>query len=228
MLLYQKVIGIKMKKIAPSILSADFSNLAQQLRYVEIGGADIIHCDVMDGKFVPNITFGPVVVKAVRKVTKLPIDVHLMIKDPDNFIEDFVKAGANYISVHQEEVVHLNRTIAKIKDLGAKAGVVLNPSTPVSTLTEILQFVDFVLIMSVNPGFGGQKFIESTLNKVSQLAKMREEMNLNFEIELDGGVTSKNIGKIAAAGCDIFVAGSSIFGQDNISAAATELKNLIS
>jgi len=217
-----------MKKIAPSILSADFSNLAQQIRYVEIGGADIIHCDVMDGKFVPNITFGPVVVKAVRKVTKLPIDVHLMIKDPDNFIEDFVKAGANYISVHQEEVVHLNRTIAKIKDLGAKAGVVLNPSTPVSTLTEILEFVDFVLIMSVNPGFGGQNFIESTLNKVSQLAKMREELNLNFEIELDGGVTSKNIGKIAAAGCDIFVAGSSIFGQDNISAAATELKNLIS
>lgn len=217
-----------MKKIAPSILSADFSNLAQQIRYVEIGGADIIHCDVMDGKFVPNITFGPVVVKAVRKATKLPIDVHLMIKDPDNFIEDFVKAGANYISVHQEEVVHLNRTIAKIKDLGAKAGVVLNPSTPVSTLTEILEFVDFVLIMSVNPGFGGQNFIESTLNKVSLLAKMREEMNLNFEIELDGGVTSKNIGKIAAAGCDIFVAGSSIFGQDNISAAATELKNLIS
>jgi len=217
-----------MKKIAPSILSADFSNLAQQIRYVEIGGADIIHCDVMDGKFVPNITFGPVVVKAVRKVTKLPIDVHLMIKDPDNFIEDFVKAGANYISVHQEEVVHLNRTITKIKDLGVKAGVVLNPSTPVSTLTEILEYIDFVLIMSVNPGFGGQKFIESTLNKVSQLAKMREEMNLNFEIELDGGVTSKNIGKIAAAGCDIFVAGSSIFGQDNISAAATELKNLIS
>ncbi|MBU0474434.1 MAG: ribulose-phosphate 3-epimerase [Bacteroidetes bacterium] len=217
-----------MRKIAPSILAADFSNLSQQIRYVEIGGADIIHCDIMDGKFVPNITFGPVVVKAVRKATKLPIDVHLMIKDPDNFIEDFVNAGANYISVHQEEVVHLNRTIVKIKDLGAKAGVVLNPSTPVSTLTEVLEFVDFVLIMSVNPGFGGQKFIESTLNKVSQLAKMREEMNLSFEIELDGGVTSKNIQKIAAAGCDIFVAGSSIFGQDNISAATTELKNLVS
>jgi len=222
------VIGEKVRKIAPSILAADFSNLSQQIRYVEIGGADIIHCDTMDGKFVPNITFGPVVVKAVRKATKLPIDVHLMIKDPDNFIEDFVNAGANYISVHQEEVVHLNRTIVKIKDLGAKAGVVLNPSTPVSTLTEVLEFVDFVLIMSVNPGFGGQKFIESTLNKVSQLAKMREEMNLSFEIELDGGVTSKNIQKIAAAGCDIFVAGSSIFGQDNISAATTELKNLVS
>jgi len=217
-----------MKKIAPSILSADFSNLAQQIRYVEIAGADIIHCDIMDGKFVPNITFGTVVVKAVRKITKLPIDVHLMIKDPDNFIEDFINAGANYISVHQEEVVHLNRTIAKIKELGAKAGVVLNPSTPINTLSEILEFVDFVLIMSVNPGFGGQKFIESTLNKISELAKIREEKNFNFEIEIDGGISAQNIKKVANAGCDIFVAGSSIFGQDNISAAATELKNLIS
>jgi ribulose-phosphate 3-epimerase len=216
-----------MNKLAPSILAADFSNLSQQIRYVEIGGADIIHCDIMDGKFVPNITFGPIVVKSVRSITKLPIDVHLMIKDPDNFIEDFIKAGADYISVHQEEVVHLHRTITMIKELGAKAGVVLNPSTPISTLDDILEFVDYVLIMSVNPGFGGQKFIESTLNKISNLAKIREERNLKFEIEIDGGVSSENIEKISNAGCDIFIAGSSIFGQNNISAATTELKNLI-
>jgi len=216
-----------MGKIAPSILSADFSNLTQQIRFVEMGGADVIHCDIMDGKFVPNITFGPVVVSAVRKTTKLPIDVHLMIENPDNFIDDFVKAGADYISVHQEEVIHLHRTVSRIKELGAKAGVVINPATPVNTLVDILEYVDFVLIMSVNPGFGGQNFIESSLNKISQLSKMREQNNLKFEIEIDGGVTSKNIEKISNAGCDIFVAGSSIFGQDNISAATTELKNLV-
>ena len=216
-----------MKKIAPSILSADFSNLAEQIRFAEIGGADVIHCDIMDGKFVPNITFGSVVVSSVRKVTKLPIDVHLMIEAPDNFIEDFIKAGADYISVHQEEVVHLHRTISKIKELGAKAGVVINPATPVNTLVDILEFVDFVLVMSVNPGFGGQKFIESSLKKIKDLSKIRTENNLNFEIEIDGGVTSKNIEKISEAGCDIFVAGSSVFGQDNISAATTELKNLV-
>lgn len=217
-----------MKKLAPSILSADFSNLSQQLRYIEIGGADIVHCDIMDGKFVPNITFGPVVVKAVSKTTKLPIDVHLMIENPDSFIEDFVKAGASYISVHQEEVVHLHRTITKIKELGAKAGVVINPATPVSTLSDILEFVDFVLVMSVNPGFGGQKFISSTFNKIKQLAKIRKEKELSFEIEIDGGVTSENIEEISNAGCDMFVAGSSVFSKDNISAATTELKNLIS
>jgi ribulose-phosphate 3-epimerase len=228
MLLFQKVKGKIMKKIAPSILSADFANLSQQIRYVELGGADIIHCDIMDGKFVPNITFGPIVVKAVRSVTKLPIDVHLMIKDPDDFIEAFIKAGADYISVHQEEVVHLNRTIATIKELGAKAGVVINPATPVATLKDILEFVDFVLVMSVNPGFGGQKFIPSTLNKIKTLAEIRKKENLNFEIEIDGGVSSVNIQDISDAGCDIFVAGSSVFGQDNITAAAMELKNLIS
>jgi len=217
-----------MRKLAPSILSADFANLSQQLRYVEIGGADIIHFDVMDGKFVPNITFGPVVVKAVRKTTKLPIDVHLMIKDPDNFIEEFIAAGANYVSVHQEEVVHLHRTITRIKELGAKAGVVINPATPVSALSEILEFVDFVLVMSVNPGFGGQKFIDSSLKKIKQLAQIRLEKKLKFKIEVDGGVTNNNIKKIADAGCDIFVAGSSVFAKDNISAATTELKNLIS
>ena len=217
-----------MKLLAPSILSADFSNLAQQIRYVEIGGADIIHCDIMDGKFVPNITFGPIVVKAVKRTTKLPIDVHLMIEDPDNFIEDFISAGADYISVHQEEVVHLHRTITRIKELGAKAGVVLNPATPVSTLSDILEFIDFVLVMSVNPGFGGQKFIESSIKKIKQLSELRSELNLNFKIEIDGGIDPNNIKRVSDAGCDMFVAGSSIFNQDNISAATTELKNLIS
>ena len=217
-----------MKLIAPSVLAADLSNLAQQIRFTEIGGADIIHCDIMDGKFVPNITFGPIVVKAVKRTTKLPIDVHLMIEDPENFIEDFISAGADYISVHQEEVVHLHRTITRIKELGAKAGVVLNPATPVSTLSDILEYIDFVLIMSVNPGFGGQKFIESSIKKIKQLSELRSEMNLKFMIEIDGGIDSKNIKRVSDAGCDMFVVGSSIFNQDNISAATTELKNLIS
>lgn len=217
-----------MKMLAPSILSADFSNLAQQIRYVEIGGADIIHCDIMDGKFVPNITFGPIVVKAVKRSSHLPIDVHLMIKDPDNYIEDFISAGADYVSVHQEEVVHLHRTITRIKELGAKAGVVINPATPIETLSDILEFVDFVLVMSVNPGFGGQKFIEAAVEKIKRLSKIRDERKLSFLIEVDGGIDPQNIKKVADAGCDMFVAGSSIFKQDNVSAAATELKNLIS
>lgn len=216
-----------MKLLAPSILAADFSNLAQQIRMAEMGGADWIHCDIMDGKFVPNISFGPLVVNTVRGITKLPIDVHLMIEKPDNFLEDFVKAGSDFITVHQEEVVHLNRTINKIKELGAKAGVVINPATPVNTLTDILEFVDMVLVMSVNPGFGGQKFIESTLNKIKELASIRKEKSYNFLIEVDGGVDAGNIQKISKAGCDIFVAGSSVFGADNISAAAMELKNLL-
>ena len=217
-----------MKLLAPSLLSADFSNLSQQIRYAEIGGADIIHCDIMDGQFVPNLTFGPLVVKAVRKVTTLPIDVHLMIKEPDNLIENFISAGADYISVHQEEVVHLNRTVSKIKELGAKAGVVLNPSTPIHSLDDIIEYVDFILIMSVNPGFGGQVFIESSLKKISDLAMLREKHNLSFQIEIDGGVDVNNIKKISDAGCNIFFVGSAIYSQDNISAATTEMKNLIS
>lgn len=215
-----------MKYIAPSLLSADFANLAQQIRTAEIGGADIIHCDVMDGRFVPNITFGPFIVEAVRRVTKLPLDVHLMIKDPQNYIEQFAEAGANYISVHQEEAVHLNSVINKIKNLGVKAGVVLNPATPISTLDEILSDIDFVLIMSVNPGFGGQSFIQSSISKIERLSKLREERGLNFLIEIDGGIDSGNIKSIADAGCDIFVAGSTVFKADNIAAAVTELRNL--
>ena len=217
-----------MKYLAPSILSADLSNLSQQIRYVEIGGADLIHCDIMDGKFVPNLTFGPIVVEAVRRITKLPIDVHLMIEKPENLIADFVNAGADYISVHQEEVVHLNRIVERIKELGAKAGIVLNPATPIESLNDILEYVDFILIMSVNPGYGGQKFIPNSLRKIKELVEVRELLGLDFKIEIDGGVSSKNINDILAAGCDIFVAGSSIFSKDNISAATAELKNSIS
>lgn len=216
------------KLLAPSILSADFSNLSGQLRYVEMAGADLIHCDIMDGQFVPNLTFGPLVVGAINKVITLPLDVHLMIKNPDSLIPDFIEAGADYITVHQEEVVHLNRTLNNIKKLGAKAGVAINPATPVETLSEVLDIVDLVLIMSVNPGFGGQTFIHSSINKIKKLKKLKIELNLNFAIEVDGGINSKTINEVSDVGCDIFVAGSSIFKADNITAAATELKNLIS
>lgn len=215
------------KLLAPSILSADFSNLSLQIRNVELGGADLIHCDVMDGQFVPNITFGPLVIEAVRKTTKLPIDAHLMIKNPDALINDFVEAGSDFITVHQEEVVHLNRTINRIKELGAKAGVSINPSTPVSTLTEVLEFVDLILVMSVNPGFGAQKFIPNTLKKIELLSKLKEEKGYNYLIEVDGGINSENIKTISKAGCNIFVVGWSIFGADNITAATMELKNFI-
>lgn len=217
-----------MKLLAPSILSADFTNLSQQLRLVEMAGADLIHCDVMDGHFVPNISFGPSIVKTINKITNIPLDVHLMIKNPDNYIPAFVEAGANYISVHFEEVVHLNRTINRIKELGVKAGVVINPSTPVNLLSDIVEDVDFILIMSVNPGFGGQKFITNSLNKIRQCVDLREKLNLNFQIEVDGGITKDNVQDVLAAGTDIIVAGASIFNTDNISASVTEFKNIIS
>lgn len=213
--------------LAPSLLSANFSNLEKEIRKVEMAGVDLIHCDIMDGKFVPNITFGPIVVKAVKKITRLPLDVHLMIEKPDNFLEDFAKAGADYLTVHQEEVVHLHRTITKIKELGIKAGVALNPSTPVNSLCEILEFVDLVLVMSVNPGFGGQKFIESSIKKVRDLKSIREENNYKYLIEVDGGVDIDTIKNLKNAGVDIFVAGSAIFSKDNVTAAALELKNMI-
>ena len=217
-----------MKILAPSILSADLSNLAQQIRMVEIGGADWIHCDIMDGHFVPNITFGPVVVKAARKCTKLPLDVHLMIKNPDNYLEDFRNAGADIISVHFEEVVHLNRTVNRIKELGAKAGVVINPSTPVSSVKDIAEYIDLLLIMTVNPGFGGQSFISNSERRISEAVELRKSLNAKFLIEVDGGISNKTIKPALKAGCDAFVAGSSIFHNDNISAATAELKNLIS
>jgi ribulose-phosphate 3-epimerase len=216
-----------MALLAPSILAADHSNLAQQIRLVEMSGADWIHCDIMDGHFVPNISFGPIIVKAASRSTKLPLDVHLMIENPDMFLQDFIKAGANSITVHQEEVIHLNRTINRIKELGAKAGVAINPSTPVSTLTEVADIVDLVLIMSVNPGFGGQTFINNSLKKIKKAVDLRKELKANFLIEMDGGITNKNIKAALDAGCDVFVIGSSIFKEKNISAATAELANII-
>jgi len=213
--------------IAPSILSADFTNLAQQIRMVEIGGADWIHCDVMDGHFVPNITFGPTLVKAAHKVTKLPIDVHLMIENPDKYLEDFIEAGASYVSVHVEEVVHLNRTISRIKELGAKAGVVINPATPVSSIIDVVEYIDLLLIMTVNPGFGGQKFIPNSIRRIKEAVTLRNEVNANFLIEIDGGVNVETAKTAFEAGAEVFVAGSSIFKADNISAATVEIKKVI-
>jgi len=218
---------IKMGLLAPSILSADFSNLSQQIRLTEIGGADWIHCDIMDGHFVPNITFGPVAVKAVRKLTKLPVDVHLMIEKPDKFLEDFAKAGADYISVHVEEVVHLNRTINRIKELGCKAGVVINPATPVESVKDVAEYIDLLLIMTVNPGFGGQKFIPNSIRRIKEAVDLRSERHASFLIEIDGGVNIDTIKKAHSAGVDVFVAGSAIFHSENISGATAELKNLI-
>lgn len=213
--------------IAPSILSSDFTNLAQQIRLTEMGGADWIHCDVMDGHFVPNITIGPLIVKAVRKSTKLPVDVHLMIKNPDKYLEAFSEAGANYISVHVEEVVHLNRSVNRIKELGCKAGVVINPATPVNSIVDVAEYIDYLLIMTVNPGFGGQEFISNSIRRIEEAVQLREKMKSGFLIEIDGGVSNKTIVNAKRAGADVFVAGSAIFHSDNITAATAELKNLI-
>jgi ribulose-phosphate 3-epimerase len=216
-----------MKLIAPSILSADFTNLTQQIRVAELGGADFIHCDVMDGRFVPNITFGPFIVSAAKRVSNIPLDVHLMIEKPIEYVEDFIKAGADILTVHYEASVHLNRTVNRIKELGAKAGVALNPATPVSVLKDIAEYIDLVLIMSVNPGFGGQTFIPNSLRKIQEAVQLRKEMKSSYLIEVDGGVSKDTIQSISNAGCDVFVAGSSIFKNDNITAATAELKNLV-
>lgn len=213
--------------LAPSILSADLANLSQQIRMIEIGGADWIHCDVMDGHFVPNITFGPILVKAAKSATQLPLDVHLMIKNPDKYLEDFVDAGANLISVHFEEVVHLNRTVNRIKELGAKAGVVINPATPVASLRDIAEYADLILIMSVNPGFGGQFFIQNSLRRIDEAVKLRKELKADFIIEVDGGIGLDNAKYILDAGCDAFVIGSSIFKTEDITATTTRFKNII-
>lgn len=216
-----------MALIAPSILSADLSRLEQQIRLVEMGGADWIHCDIMDGHFVPNITFGPLLVRAVRKSTKLPVDVHLMIENPDNFLEDFREAGADHLLIHREKVIHLNRTINKIKELGMKAGVVINPATPVHTLRDIAEYIDILLIMSVNPGFGGQSFIPNSIRKIREAVELRKEFSADFKIEIDGGIDKGTILPAFKAGVDVFVSGSSIFKSDNATAATLELKNLV-
>ena len=210
--------------IAPSILSADFARLGEEITAVAKGGADVIHIDVMDGHFVPNITIGPLVVKAVRKITDLPLDVHLMIENADAYLDDFAKAGADWITVHVETGYHLHRTIHRIKELGKRAGAVLNPATPLTSLEEILPDLDLVMLMTVNPGFGGQSFIESSLAKIKQLKKMIDDRGLQVAIEVDGGVSPKTIGPIAAAGANIFVAGSAVFGQDDYAKVIGELK----
>jgi ribulose-phosphate 3-epimerase len=217
-----------MKYIAPSILSADFSKLGDEIRSVEAAGADWIHVDVMDGHFVPNITIGPLVVEAVRRVTSLPLDIHLMIENPDRYIEDFAKAGADLISVQVEACVHLNRTIHMIKECDRRAGVVLNPSTPLSSLEWIMEDVDFIMIMSVNPGFGGQKFIPNSLDRVRALRKMIRDRGLETLIEIDGGVNEKTIKNISDAGVDVFVAGSAIFKNSDYKKTIDRFRELIS
>ena len=202
----------KQVRIAPSILSADFAALGAAIAAAEKGGADLIHVDVMDGHFVPNITIGPPVVKSIKRVARVPLDVHLMITDPDKYAEAFVEAGADMLSVHIEVLPHLHRSVTFIKSLGAKAGVVLNPSTPAGALEEIAGDVDFILVMSVNPGFGGQKFIPTMLDKVRRLRRMIEERGLKTRIEVDGGIDRTNIASITAAGAEIIVAGTAVFG----------------
>lgn len=204
-----------MTKIAPSILSADFSKLGEEIKDVENGGADYIHVDVMDGHFVPNITIGSLIVEAIKPVTSLPLDVHLMIENPDTYIADFAKAGASIITVHQEASPHLHRTIQLIKANGTKAGVVINPATPVEMIKPILSEVDLVLIMTVNPGFGGQSFIHETLKKIEQIFTWRKELNLTFEIEVDGGVNTETAKLCTDAGADVLVAGSAVFNQSD-------------
>jgi ribulose-phosphate 3-epimerase len=216
-----------MKLIAPSILSADFARLGEEIKAVEAAGADWIHADVMDGHFVPNITFGPMVVRAVRQITQLPIDVHLMIENPDRYVPAFVKAGADWISVQVETCVHLNRSIQQIKELGARAGAVLNPATPLESLEWILEDLDYVLVMSVNPGFGGQAFIPNSLQRLKNLRKMIDARHLNTLIEIDGGVNTRTIAEIAAAGADVFVAGSAVFNSQNYAETISKFKRLI-
>ena len=202
-----------MIELAPSILSADFARLGEQVRAACEGGASLIHVDIMDGHFVPNLTIGPPVVKSLRKVTDLPLDSHLMIENPDEFIPVFADAGVNWISVHQEACRHLNRTLHLIKNHGCQAGVVINPATPVETLSEVLDIVDYVLVMSVNPGFGAQQFIPSTLHKMRQLADIRSQRGLQYRIEVDGGVALDTVSDVVRAGAEILVAGNAVFGK---------------
>lgn len=212
-----------MKRLAPSILSADFSKLGEDVAAIERAGAQLVHVDVMDGHFVPNITIGPAVVKSLRKATSLPFDVHLMISDPDRYAPLFVTEQTEFITVHAEACLHLHRTLQSIRSLGVKAGVALNPATPLSAVEYVLELADLVLVMSVNPGFGGQSFIPSSLKKVRELAELRRSGGYGFEIEVDGGAGTENIGAITAAGADIVVAGSAVYGAEDVDARVKEL-----
>ncbi|MET3728785.1 ribulose-phosphate 3-epimerase [Fictibacillus halophilus] len=215
-----------MIKIAPSILSADFSRLGDDIKAVEEAGADYIHVDVMDGHFVPNITIGPLVVQAIRPVTKLPLDVHLMIENPDRYIEEFAKAGADIISVHVEASPHLHRTVQLIKQHGVKAGVVINPATSVDSIRHILQDVDLVLLMTVNPGFGGQAFIESVVPKIKEVSDLVKTQGLNVEIEVDGGVNPETARLCVEAGANVLVAGSAIYGKKDLKDAIAAIRGV--
>ena len=210
-------------ELAPSILSVDFGHLAEQVGRAQEGGASVVHVDVMDGHFVPNLTLGPPIVKSLRKATKLPLDCHLMIDNPDEFIPAFADAGADWISVHQEATVHLNRTLQHIRDHGVRAGVVINPATPGETLTEVLDMVDYVLVMSVNPGFGGQKFLPNSLHKVRHLAEVRSQRGLNYRIEVDGGIALDTVAEVVRAGAEILVAGNAVFGKGDPKTNAEQL-----
>lgn len=213
-----------MKLIAPSILSADGSRLGEEISAVEKAGADWIHIDVMDGNFVPNITMGPSIISSLRKITKLPFDVHLMIDDPDRYIESFYKAGADVITVHVEASANLSRTVELIKSFGVKAGVSLNPATPLTQIEEIIRHIDLLLIMSVNPGFGGQQFIGTSLAKIARAKKMLDDMPRQPLLEVDGGVNLKNIGDIAGSGADVIVAGAAVFGSGDYQKTISSLK----
>ena len=217
-----------MIELAPSILSADFAHLADQVRRATEGGATVVHVDIMDGHFVPNLTIGPPVVRSLRKVTGLPLDCHLMIENADEFIPAFVEAGANWISVHQEACVHLDRTLHHIREHGASPGVVINPSTPVEMLSEVLDLVDYVLVMSVNPGFGGQRFLPNALHKMRRLAEIRSRRGLNFRIEVDGGVALDTVAEVVRAGAEILVAGNAVFGKGDPKENAEKLLKVAS
>jgi ribulose-phosphate 3-epimerase len=215
-------------EIAPSILASDFAHLADEIKKVEDGGADVLHVDVMDGHFVPNISLGIPVVASLRKATRLPLDVHLMIEQPEEYIEDFIEAGANRVLVHQEATAHLDRALEMIREHGAEAGAVINPATPVLMLSDVLDKVDTILVMSVNPGFGGQKFIPNAFDKIRQLKQMRTRYNVSFRIQVDGGVDLENAAELARAGTNTFVAGTSIFHTPDPAAAARQLRKLAS
>jgi ribulose-phosphate 3-epimerase len=216
-----------MAQIAPSVLAADFARLDQQIQAVKRGGAVMIHLDVMDGHFVPNLSIGPPVISSIRKATDLFLDCHLMIEEPDHFVADFVKAGVQRLTIHQEACRHLNRSLQVIRDHGVLPGVTINPATPVDTLEEVLDMVDLVLVMSVNPGFGGQKFLPATLEKTRRLDRIRRERRLSFHIEMDGGIDLDNVQEVVRAGCDIVVAGSSIFGSPDPAAQVEAMRHAV-